>query len=87
MGNIEMATLNQRRKTDRARQKRWRERKLAEGQKPILIMLTPEAQEVLRRVKEHSGETYVQIINRSIIEIGQNLPGISEEVEVWHPGW
>ena len=86
MGNTEMATLEQRRKTDRARQKRWRERKLAEGQKQILIMLTPEAQEVLKYVKEHSGETYVQIINRSIIEIGKDLLKTSGEIEVWHPG-
>jgi hypothetical protein len=86
MENIEMATIQQRRETDRARQKRWRERKLAEGQKPMLIMLTPEAQKVLKCVKEHSGETYVQIINRSIIEIGKTLPGTSEEIEVWHPG-
>jgi hypothetical protein len=87
MENIEMVTLEQRRKADKARQKRWRERKLAEGQKAIQIMLTPEAQEVLKCVKEHSGETYVQIINRSIVEFGKGLPKTSDEIEVWHPGW
>lgn len=86
MGNVETVTLEKRRKADRARQKRWRERKLAGGQKPILIMLTPEAQEVLKCVKEQSGETYVQIINRSIVEFGKGLPKTSDEVDVWHPG-
>jgi hypothetical protein len=87
MENIAMATLEQRHKVNKARQKRWRKRKLAEGQKAILIMHTPEAQEVLKYVKKQSGETYVQIINRSIIEFGRDLPKTSDEIEVWHPGW
>jgi hypothetical protein len=86
MGNIQMATIQQRRKVDRERQKRWRKRRMSEGQKPILIMLTPEAQDVLKREKDRTGEPYVQIINRSILEIGKNLPRTSDEIEVWHPG-
>lgn len=86
MVDVEMTTLAQRRNADSARKKRWRERKLAEGQKAILIMLTPEAQEVLKWVKEQSGETYVQIVNRSIIEFGKDPPKTSDEIEVWHPG-
>ena len=81
-----MATLNQRRKVDRERQKRWRERRLAEGQKQTLVMLTPEAQKVLNREKFRTGETFVSIVNRAIINIEEKSPSISDEVEVWHPG-
>jgi hypothetical protein len=81
-----MTTTNQRRKTDRERQKRWRKRKLSEGNKQTLIMLTLEAQKVLKREKERTGETYVQIINRAIINIEEGLTSFSDEIEVWHPG-
>ena len=64
-----MKTIHQRRKVDRERQKRWRKKKLAEGQKQTLVMLGPEAQEVLKREKERTGEPYVQIINRAIIRL------------------
>ena len=81
-----MTTIHQRRKTDRERQKRWRNRKLAEGNKHTLVMLTPEARKVLKREKDRTGETYVQIINRAIINIGEGPPSILDEIEVWHPG-
>jgi len=81
-----MATIHQRRKADRERQKRWRKKKLAEGKKQIHIMLTPEAQEVIERQKDRTGETYVEIINRLIVEKGKDLPDISEGIEVWSPG-
>ena len=81
-----MAEINQRRKSDRERQKRWRKRKLAEGNKQTLVMLTPEAQDVLKREKARSGDTYVQIINRAIINIEESPPSVSDEIKVWHPG-
>ena len=81
-----MTKLHQRRKTDRERQKRWRKKKLAEGSKQTLVMLTSEAQEVLKREKDRTGETYVQIINRAIINIEQSPSSVSDEIEVWHPG-
>ena len=81
-----MATIEQRRKTDMERQKRWRKRKLAEGNKQILVMLSPEAQEVLKHEKECTGEPFVRIINRAIINIGHGPPSISDEIEVWPPG-
>jgi hypothetical protein len=81
-----MATIHQRRKTDRKRQRRWRRNKLAEGKKDIHIMLTPEAQEILKREKELAGESYVQIINRLIMNLGDSQTSISEEIEVWLPG-
>lgn len=64
-----MKTIEQRRKADRERLKRWRKKKLADGNKQIQFMLTPEAQKVLIREKERTGEPYVHIINRAIIHI------------------
>ncbi|MGB6012489.1 MAG: hypothetical protein WBI57_14585 [Desulfobacterales bacterium] len=74
-----MATIEQRRKTDRERRERWRKKKLSEGNKQIQIMITPEAQKVLKLEKERSGEPYVQIINRAIMNIGKAHPSISEK--------
>jgi hypothetical protein len=81
-----MAPINQRRKTDRDRQKRWRKKQLAAGNRQTLIMLTLEAQEVLKREKDRTGETYVQIINRAIINLEEDFFNISDAVEVWPPG-
>lgn len=64
--------LEKRRKSDRDRLKRWRKKKLADGNKQIQLMLIPEAQETLANEKQRTGEPYVQIINRAIIHIEQN---------------
>ena len=74
-----MVTIEQRRKTDRERRERWRKRKLSEGNKQMQIMITPEAQKVLNLEKERSGEPFVQIINRAIMNLGTVHPGISEK--------
>lgn len=68
-----MATIEERRKTDRERLKRWRKKKLAEGSKQIQIMLTPEAQAVLKQEKDKTGEPFVQIINRAIVGIAKDF--------------
>ena len=81
-----MPIIAKRRKKDRERQQRWRQKKLAEGHKPIQLMLTPEAQEVLARQKDRTGEPYVQIINRAIIGIEARIPRSSDEIKVWPPG-
>ncbi len=78
---MKLKTIAQRRKTDRERLKRWRKKKLAEGNKQIQLMLTPEAHEILKREKYLTGEPYVQIINRVIVEIGKDLPSISDGIE------
>jgi hypothetical protein len=75
-----MGTIHQRRRADRERQKRWRKKKLAEGQKQTLVMLGPEAQEILKREKERTGEPYVQIINRAIIGLKEKLPKVPKRV-------
>lgn len=81
-----MPIIEKRRKTDRERQKRWRQKRLAEGHKQVQLMLTPEAQEILAREKERTGASYVQIINHAIINIEGCLPCISGEIKVWPPG-
>jgi hypothetical protein len=74
-----VATIEQRRKTDRERRERWRKRKLSEGNKQMQIMITPEAQKVLKLEKERSGEPFVQIINRAIMNLNTVHPSISEK--------
>lgn len=66
-----MKPLERRRKTDRERLKRWRQKKLADGNKQIQLMLTPEAQKILIREKKRTGEPYVHIINQAIIHLGK----------------
>ena len=81
-----MPILAKRRQTDRERQKRWRRKKLAEGHKSIQLMLSPQAQEVLAREKKRTGEPYVRIINRAILNIEEQVPRVSTAVKVWPPG-
>jgi hypothetical protein len=69
-----MLTIEQRRKTDRKRRERWRKRKLAQGCKQIQVMLTPEAQAILAHEKSRTGDSYVQIIHRAILELEKELP-------------
>ncbi|OEU66128.1 MAG: hypothetical protein BBJ57_00010 [Desulfobacterales bacterium PC51MH44] len=76
-----MVTIEQRRKTDKERRERWRKRKLTEGYKQIQLMITPEAQKVLKREKERTGEPFVQIINRGIINLEKSLPSITGKTE------
>jgi hypothetical protein len=66
-----MATIEERRKADRKRYRRWREKKLAGGDKQIQLMLAPDAQAVLNAEKARTGEAYVQIIHRAIMSLGK----------------
>ena len=69
---MEKKSLEKRRKSDRERLKRWRKKKLADGNKQIQLMLTPAAQKVLSQEKERTGKPYVHIINRAIVHSEQN---------------
>ena len=73
---MKLKTIEQRRKIDRERLKRWRKNKLAKGNKQIQLMLTPEAQVVLEDEKARSGEPYVRIINRAIIDLKESMPKV-----------
>jgi hypothetical protein len=74
-----MLTIEQRRNTDRERRERWRKRKLAQGCKQIQIMLAPETQAILMNEKYRTGEPYVQIIHRAILELDKGIPIASSE--------
>lgn len=72
-----MLTIEQRRKTDRKRRERWRKRKLAQGCKQVQLMLAPEAQAILEHEKSRTGEPYVRIIHRAILELDKGFPATS----------
>jgi hypothetical protein len=76
---MKLKTIEQRRKTDRQRQRRWRKNKLATGNKPIQLMLTPEAQEILKQEKKRTGEPFVSIIHRAVIGLKGELPEAAAE--------
>ena len=68
-----MLTIEQRRQTDRKRRERWRKRKIEQGCKQVQLMLTPEAQTILEQEKSLTGEPYVQIIHRAILELNKGF--------------
>ena len=72
--NMKLKTIEQRRKTDRERLKRWRNNELAKGNKQIQLMLTPEDQAVLEDEKSRTGEPYVRIINHAIVALKESMP-------------
>jgi hypothetical protein len=79
-----MQTIEQRRKTDRKRRERWRKRKLEQGCKQIQVMLTPEAQAILAHEKFRTGEPYVQIIHRAILELDKGF-SVTSTIENTQP--
>ena len=73
---VKLKTIEQRRKADRERLKLWRKKKLGEGNKHVHLMLTPEAQEVLKDEKARTGEPYVRLINQAIISLKDKIPKV-----------
>ncbi len=61
-----MATLQERRKSDRKRSNRYRGEKKAEGGRLIQVMLSPAANEILVGEQNRTGESLVSIVNRAI---------------------
>lgn len=64
-----MASLAERRKTDRERQKRWRQRQNSRGKKQISVMISLKAQLMLNREKKRTGKTNSEVIERAILEM------------------
>lgn len=62
-----MATLKERRRSDRLRQMRWRRRQSEDGRKQISAMISLKAQILLNREKKRTGETNSEIIERLIL--------------------
>ncbi len=60
-------TLEERVKAGRERQKRWRERRKAEGKKVLTVTLSREAKELLEKEQEQTGDTLSSIIDRALI--------------------
>ncbi len=54
-------------KAGRERQKRWRERRKAEGKKVLTISISKEAKEILEKENEQAGESLSAIIDRALI--------------------
>jgi len=61
-----LATLQERRKSDRKRSNRYRKNKQAEGGRLIQVMLSPAANEILVGEQNRTGEPLVSIVNRAI---------------------
>jgi hypothetical protein len=55
--------------TEKERLRRWREKNRAKGKKSYTIMLSKEAQFVLKREKERSDATYSSIIERALMRL------------------
>jgi hypothetical protein len=64
-----MATLNQRRKTDRERQKRWRDRQRKDGKKQVSAMISLKAQIILNREKRRTNSTTSDVIEQAILKL------------------
>jgi len=81
-----LATLQERRKSDRKRSIRYRKKKQTEGGRLIQVMVSPAANEILEREKKLTGESLVSIVNRAIVglkEIFLEVPvGTQQETEL-----
>jgi len=81
-----LATLQERRKSDRKRSNRYRKNKQAEGGRLIQVMLSPEVNEILVWEQNRTGESLVSIVNRAIAELKETsleVPGeMQQEIEL-----
>jgi len=64
-----LTTLADRRKTDRERQKRWRDRQQRKGKKQVSAMISVKAQLILNREKKRTGQTNSDIIESAILRL------------------
>lgn len=66
-----MATLKERRKSDRERQRRWKARQKAEGKKNITAMISLKSQLILNREKRRTGQSTSAIIEKAILLLAE----------------
>ncbi|RJQ70967.1 MAG: hypothetical protein C4519_20410 [Desulfobacteraceae bacterium] len=71
MGIAKLATLKERRATDRLRQKRWRENQRKNGKKQVSAMLSLKAQIILNREKQRSQSSTSEVIERAILLLNE----------------
>ena len=66
-----MATLKQRRVSDRLRQKRWRENQHRKGKKQLSVMISLKAQIILNREKRRTQSTTSEIIEKAVLLLNE----------------
>ena len=64
-----MATLKERRNTDKERQRRWRERQRTSGKKQVSAMISLKAQIILNREKKRARASTSDIIEQAILQL------------------
>ena len=67
-----MATLKERRQTDRKRQQRWRSRQRSQGKKQVSAMISLKAQLILSREKKRTGQNNSAVIERAILGLAES---------------
>ncbi len=67
--------------TEKERLRRWREKNRAKGKKSYTIMLSREAQLILKREKERSRATYSSVIERALLRLAGTAVNRAKEEE------
>jgi hypothetical protein len=68
-----MATIKERRRVDKERQKRFRERMLNEGKKPVVAYLSEEARERLRQQRNSYRMSLSEFVEMAIMGVKPKL--------------
>lgn len=58
-------------KTSAERQREWKERMKAAGRKPIHVMISAEALEILKSEAKRTGETQHDVVDRAILDLAK----------------
>jgi hypothetical protein len=66
-----LATLKERRETDRLRQQRWRDKQRKQGKKQISAMISLKAQIILNREKRRTRSTTSDVIEQAILLLNE----------------
>lgn len=77
-----MSTLNERRATDRKRQKKWRDKQRKEGKKQISAMLSLKAQIILNREKRRNNASTSDIIERAVLQLAERSRMESSDLNI-----
>ena len=64
-----MTTLKQRREGDKRRVQEWRKRQINKGKKGLSIMISLEAYQVLKDLKEKTGESNAAVVERALLAL------------------
>ena len=67
-----MATLKERRESDKRRVKAWRERQAKEGKKNLSVTISQKVHKILLQQKEKTGETNSEIVERALLSLNNH---------------